>query len=608
MSPALLRDEGREDRCAPAPAAGERPAVDVIIVLYNSARHIDRLVASLAALEYPRDRMRTIFVDNASEDDGASGAESAAAAAGLDFMVVRNAKNVGFGAGINAGVRAGNAPYLFVLNPDTEVAPDSVGILVDSIRRRPDAAIVEARQVPIEHPKLYDPVTLETSWASGAAFLIARQDFLAVGGFDEALFLYCEDVDLSWRLRAIGRRIYYEPRAVVRHETYAFAEEVKSLQSYFGVLHNLFLRWRYGSWMTILSGYLRLFGAVLRPRRERAHRARLLRAFAASWPLVAAARRGRGALRRSRVASFLGWDYEWARPGVTEAIEPIAEHPLVSVVVRTHHRPAFLREALRSIANQTYRPIEVVVAEDGSKEGEAVCGEFMGDLRVAYVRAPVGSGRSRTANLGVTTTQGEYVCFLDDDDVLYADHVETLVSTIQATRLRVAYALAIEAEQVVDSLDPLRYRILRRRVVHDQAFDRLALLHHNYLPIQAVLVARPLFALVGGFDETLDALEDWDFWLRLVIAGEEFGFVRRATSEYRIRVDDRAAATRRQRALDEAYTVVTARHARAPVPLSVRELSRIGPALHRIEGLDQFRAHPWRFLMRKVRGARSGKR
>ena len=225
--------------------------MDVIVVLHNSRRHVDRLVASLAALAYPRDRVRAIFVDNASADEGASAAERAASACGLKLLVVRNPKNVGFGAGINAGVREGDAPYVFVLNPDTEAAPDSVGVLVESIRRHSDAAIVEARQVPFEHPKLYDPVTLETSWASGAAFLVTRQDFLAVGGFDEALFLYCEDVDLSWRLRAAGRRIYYEPRAVVRHETYASPEEVKVLQSYFGVLHNLFLRWRYGSWTTV---------------------------------------------------------------------------------------------------------------------------------------------------------------------------------------------------------------------------------------------------------------------------------------------------------------------------------------------------------------------
>ena len=161
---------------------------------------------------------------------------------------------------------------------------------------------------------------------------------------------------------------------------------------------------------------------------------------------------------------------------------------------------------------------------------------------------------------------------------------------------------------MVDSIDPLRYRVLQRRVVHDRVFDRLTLLHHNYMPIQAVLMARSLFGAVGGFDETLDALEDWDLWLRLVMAGEEFGFVRRATSEYRIRIAGRAAAARRQRALDDAYTVVTTKHARAQVSLSVGELGRVLPALHWIERLDKLRAHPWQALRNRVRAMRSWRR
>ena len=60
------------------------------------------------------------------------------------------------------------------------------------------------RQIPYEHPKAYDPVTLDTPWVSGAATLFRREAFEAVGGFDDAIFMYGEDVDLSWRLRARG--------------------------------------------------------------------------------------------------------------------------------------------------------------------------------------------------------------------------------------------------------------------------------------------------------------------------------------------------------------------------------------------------------------------
>ena len=81
----------------------------------------------------------------------------------------------------------------------------------------------ELRQIPYEHPKAYDPVTLDVPWVSGAATLFRRSTWDAVGGFDPALFMYGEDVDLSWRLRAKGFRLRYLPKLAVVHRTYAVA-------------------------------------------------------------------------------------------------------------------------------------------------------------------------------------------------------------------------------------------------------------------------------------------------------------------------------------------------------------------------------------------------
>jgi hypothetical protein len=77
--------------------------------------------------------------------------------------------------------------------------------------------LAEAIQFPAEHPKTYDPVTLETAWASGACLGIPRQVFEATGGFDEAFFMYCEDVDLSWRARAHGIAVLTVPNALFLH-------------------------------------------------------------------------------------------------------------------------------------------------------------------------------------------------------------------------------------------------------------------------------------------------------------------------------------------------------------------------------------------------------
>jgi hypothetical protein len=83
----------------------------------------------------------------------------------------------------------------------------------------PEVGIVEARQVPLEHPKEFDRATGETSWASGSCMLIRRAVIERTGGFDEnSFFMYCDDVDFSWRARLAGYRVVYQPSACVFHD------------------------------------------------------------------------------------------------------------------------------------------------------------------------------------------------------------------------------------------------------------------------------------------------------------------------------------------------------------------------------------------------------
>ena len=84
--------------------------------------------------------------------------------------------------------------------------------------------IVEGRQLPLEHQKAYEPATGDTSWASGACSLVRREVFERTGGYDEAFFLYCDDVDLSWRARLAGYRVVYQPHAACFHDKRLSAE------------------------------------------------------------------------------------------------------------------------------------------------------------------------------------------------------------------------------------------------------------------------------------------------------------------------------------------------------------------------------------------------
>lgn len=187
-----------------------------VVLFENRASELEQLLRSLGALETDPDvQLRTHFLDNSPSDALRS---TVAAALGTDaYRWTR--ENRGFGATHNLGMReafaAGAEAYLCV-NPDAVLHPASVRELWGT-SLRPRTGLVDARTFPEEHPKPYDPATGETPWCAGTALLVRREAFLATRGFDEQLFLYGEDVDLSWRTRAAGLVTRTAPGALVLH-------------------------------------------------------------------------------------------------------------------------------------------------------------------------------------------------------------------------------------------------------------------------------------------------------------------------------------------------------------------------------------------------------
>ena len=137
--------------------------------------------------------------------------------AGGSFSYTFFGQNLGSAAGHNALAATTAEDLLLILNPDAQVGFDTIEVLVR--RLTTGVGIVEARQIPMEHPKDFAEGSGETSWASTACALTPRTAFDRVGGFDaETFFLYCDDVDYSWRLRIVGLRVVFEPAARVFHD------------------------------------------------------------------------------------------------------------------------------------------------------------------------------------------------------------------------------------------------------------------------------------------------------------------------------------------------------------------------------------------------------
>lgn len=153
-------------------------------------------------------------------------------------------KPTGFGANHNRLFQArGTAEDFIIVNPDCVLLPESIDRLLERKNSCPNAAIVEGRQWPFEHPKEFDPQTFETPWASGAFALIRGSFFSDSGGFDESFFMYLEDVDLSWRAWLSGRAVIYEPEAVACHFSGGlfYRPDLRSGEEYFGSRNFLML-------------------------------------------------------------------------------------------------------------------------------------------------------------------------------------------------------------------------------------------------------------------------------------------------------------------------------------------------------------------------------
>ena len=212
--------------------------------------------------------------------------------------------------------------------------------------------------------------------------------------------------------------------------------------------------------------------------------------------------------------------------GTRKALE-VEAGPELSVVVRTRDRPDLLAEALASLAASSYRKAEVVLVNDGGAP-PAVPDDF--PLTVEVVNLDANRGRAAAANAGIAAAGGDYVAFLDDDDLVEPEHLATLAGLVQSAGVRVAYTDAAVGVYELDG--EAGWRCTERRIPYSRDFDPELLLFDNYIPFNTLLIERGLFDEAGELDEDLPFFEDWDYLIRLA-ALTPFHHLARVTCEYR---------------------------------------------------------------------------
>lgn len=216
-----------------------RPFVSFITVNFNGRAHLDVLLRSALAQEYPAGRLEIIVVDNGSSD----GSVDFVRAEYPTVRVLANETNVGFARANNQGAEAAGGRYLALLNNDMRLEPNWVARMVARLEEAPpdvvcagslilnwDGSLVDFgggtlafngigfqthAQTPPEAVR--DTYSEEILFACGGALMVDRDVYLEVGGFDADYFAYLEDVDFGWRLWVLGYRVVFCPDAVVFH-------------------------------------------------------------------------------------------------------------------------------------------------------------------------------------------------------------------------------------------------------------------------------------------------------------------------------------------------------------------------------------------------------
>ena len=181
--------------------------------------------------------------------------------------------------------------------------------------------------------------------------------------------------------------------------------------------------------------------------------------------------------------------------------------PLVSVIIPCYRQAHFLADALRSAVAQTHRPLEIIVVDDGSPDEVAAVTALFPEAHL--VRQP-NRGLAAARNAGLRASAGDYVTFLDADDVLFPHAIATGLATL-GKRLDCAFAAGLWRVREVDGT------VTTPRRVDPVGGAYAAMLARNFIVMHGtVLYRRSALTEIGAFREELPSCEDYDLYLRLL--------------------------------------------------------------------------------------------
>ena len=255
--------------------------IHIQIILYFSSNDLPKFLSSIKNLEIKNQSVCFHLIDQSENEEEYRKVlkQYKGFKQGRNITIkLTKQSNFGFGKGHNEVYRKNKDSYgdcFIILNPDSIIHHNLIDNIVKYLEQLKDVnwGLLELAQFPSEHPKYFNPQTLETNWVSGAGTVINSKAFENIGMFDENIFMYGEDVDLSMRMRMNKYKILHLPKAQFTHLT---KDTDISAESDFTRVHKqateLYLRYKFATDKDV-EKYINLIG------KDDPHRKEILKKF-----------------------------------------------------------------------------------------------------------------------------------------------------------------------------------------------------------------------------------------------------------------------------------------------------------------------------------------
>ncbi len=488
--------------------------VSIVVLSWDKLEETKNCLKSLRALIYKNKEI--IVVDNGSKDGSKAWLKQQ-----LDIAYVDLPINIGFTGGQIAGYKVAKGKYIALINNDAVVASDWIEQALKSFAKDKKVAAVGGRAYiwdekhkaynqnsPFYSYQVIDPSfgyaqTLQcgdhevsVNSISGAGVMISRSAIEKVGYFDDRFFAYYEETDLFARMKRAGYKIMYNPAVKTWHK---IGVSTKG-KPFFYLYHMHRNRFMY-AYKNFDNEYKKIFVKQYRHEAQSA----ILRITKGSKETDDKARAKAYLWNQSHIATTRRKRRSSLKLGKTYSKLLLGDASMnVSIVISCYNYGQYVGKAINSALNQTQKPLEVIVINDGSTD------DSLEQIKKYTSRIQIidkkNEGVIVTKNIGLNLVKGEWIIFLDADDYLDKTYIEKCLKLARMDNLDMVYT-------------DMQLFGAKKEVFRAWVYSAKRLKKGNYIHNSALMKTQKVKQIGGYKIEMSGGYEDWELYLSLLDIG-----------------------------------------------------------------------------------------